>query len=136
MEKLLKPVVNVYPSVTAFDVGMLLFRVALSIEIIVVHGLKKIGVGVAIAEQVPNPLALPESLNSSFAIAANLFFPILVLFGFLTRLAVIPILAVTVTGYLVLHWNDAALVKDTPFMYSIAYLLIMLLGPGKYSMIF
>lgn len=136
MKKVLKSVLNVYPSTTAFDMGMLFFRVVLSLELIAAHGLKKIGFGVAIAEQIPNPLGLPESVNSLFAISANLFFPILVIFGFLTRLAVVPILAVTLTGYLVLHWNDAALVKDTPFMYSLAYLLVLVLGPGKYSMDF
>lgn len=116
------------------DATMLAFRVLLSGELIYAHGLKKLGVGVGEAEVVPNPLNLPEAFNSLFADAANLIFPLFVIAGLATRIAVLPILAVTLTGYFVLHFHDAPLVKDTPFMYSLAFLLILFLGPGKYSL--
>ena len=112
---------------------MLLFRVIVSIELMAAHGFKKLGIGAPAAEQIPNPLGLPEMLNQGFAIASNLFFPVLVILGLVTRLAVLPILAVTLTGYFILHWHDALLVKDVPFIYSVIYLLILVLGPGKYS---
>lgn len=115
------------------DAGILLFRVALCLELIVVHGLKKIGIGTAVAEVVPNPLNLPDQFNQLFAISANLIFPVFVLFGYLTRLAILPILAVTLTGYFIIHWNDSPLVRDIPFMYSLAFLLLFVTGPGKYS---
>lgn len=123
-----------FPSVAAVNWGLLFFRVALSLEMFFVHGLKKVGVGVATAETVPNPLHLPEVLNQDFATVANLFFPLLVAVGFLTRLSTLPILAVTLTGYFVLHFHDAALVRDTPYMYSLGYLVILILGPGTYSL--
>src|ERR1044072_1654737 len=97
------------------------------------HGLKKLGVGVAVAEQVPNPLHLPEMLNEGFAIAGNLVFPVFVILGLFTRLAILPILAITLTGYFVVHWHDSILERDTPFMYSMVYLFILFIGPGKYS---
>ena len=58
----------------------------------------------------------------------------LVIVGLLTRLAVLPVLAVTLTGYFVVHWNDSLLEKDMPFMYSVVFLLLLLIGPGKYSL--
>jgi putative oxidoreductase len=112
---------------------MLFFRIAISLEMIFVHGFKKLGIGVAAAEQVPNPLHLPEDFNYAFAVFANIFFPFLVLIGLCTRLATLPSLAVTLTGYFVLHWNDAATVRDTPFIYSVIFFLILFMGPGKYS---
>ena len=123
------------PSVTylLFNATMLFFRVAVGLEMIFVHGFKKLGIGVAEAEKVPNPLHLPETFNYAFAVAANIFFPFLVLTGFCTRLATLPTLAVTLTGYFVLHWNDAGIVRDTPFIYSVIFLFILVLGPGKYS---
>lgn len=114
-------------------IALFAFRILLSIELIVAHGLKKLGVGVAEAEQVPNPLNLPEAFNSLFADAANLVFPVFVIFGLFTRIAVLPILAVTLTGYFILHWNDSLLIKDTPFMYSLCYLFLFFVGAGKYS---
>ncbi|WP_454045141.1 DoxX family protein [Chryseobacterium sp. Marseille-Q8038] len=133
MKKLIHIITNTNPSEKLINIALLVFRVLLSVELIVAHGLKKIGVGVSEAEQVPNPLHLPEAFNSLFADAANLVFPVFVIFGFFTRIAVLPILAVTLTGYFILHWNDALLVKDTPFMYSLCYLFLLWMGSGKYS---
>ena len=116
-----------------FDITMLFFRATVCMEMIFVHGFKKLGIGSAEAEKVPNPLHLPEVFNYAFAVSANTFFPFLVLIGLCTRLATLPTLAVTLTGYFVLHWNDPFLTRDGPFIYSAIFLLILILGPGKYS---
>ena len=133
MKNLFISSLSVYPSSKLFNWGMFCFRVLASIELIAAHGLKKVGVGVPEAEHIPNPLQLPEAFNNGFAIAANLFFPLLVIVGFCTRLATIPTLAVTLTGYFVVHWHGTPLEKDTPFMYSLVFLLIAVMGAGKYS---
>lgn len=112
---------------------LLFFRVAVSVELIVAHGLKKIGVGTTFAEVVPNPLGLPDFFNQAFAISANLVMPLFVILGLMTRIAALPILAVTLTGYFILHFNDPLLVKDVPFIYSLCFLLIFFFGAGKYS---
>jgi len=116
-----------------YNWSMFFFRILVSIELIIAHGLKKIGVGVAEAEHIPNPLHFSDKFNNGFAIAANLFFPCFVILGFCTRLAALPTLAVTLTGLFVVHWHGTPLEKDTPFMYSLVFLLIAVLGPGKYS---
>jgi len=133
MKKLIQTIINTNLEGKLIHLALFVFRIALSLELIVAHGLKKLGVGVAEAEQVPNPLQLPEAFNSLFADAANLVFPVFVIFGLFTRIAILPILAVTLTGYFILHWNDALLIKDTPFMYSLCYLFLFFVGPGKYS---
>lgn len=133
MRNFIQKVTDVYPSANSFHLWILVFRILLSLELMVAHGFKKIGIGVAAAEQVPNPLHLPDELNHLFAVSANLFFPVFIIAGLFTRLAVLPVLAVTLTGYFILHWQDALLVKDVPFMYSLSFLLLLVLGPGKYS---
>lgn len=133
MKTLLYTITRIFPNANYFHWCMLLFRVAVSLELMIVHGLKKIGVGVGMAEVVPNPLHLPETINQYFAAGANLVAPVLVILGLFTRLAILPILAVTLTGYFVLHLHSPLLVKDVPFMYSIVFLVILVLGPGKYS---
>lgn len=133
MKKLLFHITQVYVPANRFHLSLLVFRIAVATELMLAHGLKKIGVGVADAERVPNPLHLPENVNQLFATTANLFFPVLVILGLFTRLAVLPTLAVTLTGYFVVHWNDSLMGKDMPFMYSLAFLLLFSFGPGKYS---
>jgi putative oxidoreductase len=134
MKQLLVKITAPYPAHRVFDTGMLILRVAASLEIAIVHGFKKIGVGVAQAENIPNPLHLPQAFNDAFATSANIIFPFFVLTGLFTRLATLPTLAVTLTGYFVVHWHDALLEKDTPFIYSLIFLIILILGPGKYSL--
>ena len=97
------------------------------------HGMKKIGIGTTNAEVVPNPFHLPEDINQIMALAANLLFPFFIIIGWCTRWATLPILAVTLTGYFIVHGNDSLLMRDIPFMYSLSFLLIFCLGPGKYS---
>ena len=123
---------GIYPTASGFNLSMLVFRIAIAAEMIRVHGLKKIGIGPADVEKVPNPLHLPELLNQGIAVSANLLFPMLIIFGFLTRFSLVPILAVTITGF-IFHWNDAYPLQDVPYMYSIAFLLVFSLGPGEYS---
>jgi putative oxidoreductase len=133
MKNKIRRITAVFPSATTYNVAILCFRIMVSLELMLVHGLKKVGVGVASPEVVPNPFGLPEAINQTTAIAANLVFPVFVIAGVLTRVAVIPILAVTLSGYFVVHWNDSPLEKDMPFMYSVSYLLILIIGAGKYS---
>lgn len=116
------------------NVALLFFRIIVSLELIIVHGLKKLGIGVAIPEIVPNPLGLPDTLNYIFATSANILFPICIILGIFTRLSALPVLAVTLTGYFVVHGGDSLIERDIPFMYSICFLLILFVGPGKYSL--
>lgn len=114
--------------------AIFLFRFLVSAELIVVHGLKKIGVGIAQAEVVPNPFGLPDAVNQILATGANLICPLFVILGFFTRLAAIPIVAVTLTGYFVVHGNDSLAERDIPFMFSVAFLFIVAVGGGRYSL--
>lgn len=125
---------KVEPSERLTNIALLLFRIGISGELFLVHGLKKLGVGTGIAEAVPNPFHLPELMNYWTAVAANLFFPVLIILGFFTRLSAIPILLVTLTGYFVVHAQDSLLEKDIPYVYSLAFLFILISGPGKFSL--
>ena len=116
------------------NIALLLFRSIISLELIIVHGLKKLGIGVAVPEVVPNPFGMPETLNFIFAASANILFPFFIILGIFTRLSALPVLAVTLTGYFIVHGGDPLPERDIPFMYSLCFLLILFLGPGKYSL--
>ena len=117
-----------------FNNGALLaFRILLCYEMIRVHGLKKIVRAGGEAEIVPNPLGLPPKLNQLIANFSDLVAPVLVAFGFATRLTVLPILAVTLTGYFVVHRKDVLSIRDIPYMYSLSFLFIFLVGAGQFS---
>ncbi len=116
------------------DFALLIFRVAIALQLVFAHGLKKIGIGVESVEIIPNPIGLPDSINQSFAVGANIIMPLFIIIGLFTRFATIPILCITLTGYFLVHRNDPIAMKDIPFMYSICFLYLLVTGAGKYSL--
>lgn len=114
--------------------SLLVFRVLLSIELFRVHGMKKFRTANGQKEQVPNPLHLPARLNSLFAMFADTIVPVLVVLGLATRPAVLATIGVTATGYFVVHRKDSPEVRDVPYMYTLSFLLLLLLGAGTLSL--
>jgi putative oxidoreductase len=114
--------------------ALLGFRVLLAVELFRVHGLRKFRPqpGEA-AEAVPNPLGLPAGLNQLVATFSDTVVPALVILGIGTRLAVLPTIGVTAIGYFVVHRHDPVAVRDVPYIYTICFLLLLVLGPGTRS---
>ena len=44
------------------------------------------------------------------------------------------ILSITLSGLLIVHITDPAKIQDTPLIYSIVFITLFILGPGKYSL--
>lgn len=114
--------------------AFLVFRILLAFQLFRVHGLGKFRLKNGEKEQVPNPLHLPEKLNGFVATFADIVVPFLIIFGFGTRLFVLPTIGVTAIGYFVVHRKDSLEVRDVPYMYTLSLLLILALGAGKYSL--
>jgi putative oxidoreductase len=112
---------------------MLAFRVLLMLELFRVHGMKKFRVQNGEREHVPNPLHLPEKLNSLVATFSDTVVPVLVVFGIATRLVLLPSIGVTAIGYFVVHRKDSIEVRDVPYMYTLSLLFLWAVGPGTYS---
>ncbi|MCK7560025.1 DoxX family protein [Chitinophaga sedimenti] len=110
--------------------AMLVFRVLLAVELFRVHGLKKFK---GEKEVVPNPLGLPPALNQLMATFADTVVPLFVILGLGTRLVVWPTIGVTAVGYFVVHRNDPVEVRDVPYVYTLCFLLVAVLGPGARS---
>lgn len=113
--------------------ALLAFRVLLALELFRVHGMKKFRLENGQKEHVPNPLHLPEKLNGWVATFSDTVVPFLMALGLFTRLAILPTIGVTAIGYFVVHRKDSAEVRDVPYMYTLSLLLLLVLGPGRYS---
>jgi putative oxidoreductase len=70
----------------------------------------------------------------AIAIFSDVFCALLVMGGLFTRLACVAILVTTLVGLLFVHINDPWHGRDVPMVYSIMFLVILLLGPGKHSL--
>jgi len=116
------------------NIALLLFRILFAVELFKVHGMKKFRIENGAKETVPNPLGLPEKLNGLVATFSDTVVPFFIILGLGTRLAVLPTIGVTAIGYFIVHRKDSVEVRDVPYMYTVALLLILALGAGTYSL--
>jgi putative oxidoreductase len=112
------------------DWALLVFRVLLSVQMIYVHGIKKFSEA---PEEVPNPFQMPAMLVYVYAILSSVFFPVLTALGLFTRISAAAVLLTTLIGYFFVHGADDASVRDVPYMYSVSFLLVLILGPGRFA---
>ena len=109
------------------------FRVMIAFAMIRTHGLKKITDFEGTVNHIPDPFGMGGLASAYIAIIVNVVLAAFVGLGFFTRLSAIGILSLTLSGFFLVHFQDPWPVKDVPLMYSIAYALLVMTGPGSYS---
>ena len=118
---------------TMKDVGLLILRVGFSLLMIIEHGWKKMMGFENIAPNFPDPLGVGSTISLALAVAGEVFFPLLMIVGFYTRLASIPASITMVVAAFIVHAGDSLKDRESALMYLIAFLAIGLLGPGRIS---
>ena len=114
--------------------SLFVYRVLISLSLLNTHGIKKALNFEETLAHIPDPLGIGSTASTYFALLANVVCPVFIVLGFFTRAAIIPVLSITLTGFLVVHVSDPWPIKDVPLMYSIAFSLLLILGPGKYAL--
>ena len=115
------------------SVALFIFRVLLSISLFNTHGLKKILDFEGTLQHIPDPFGFGSEFSAYMAVFANVICPVFVIMGLFTRVAILPIVGITLSGFFIVHAADPWPVRDVPLMYSLSFLLLLYLGPGKYS---
>ena len=116
------------------DLSLLGYRILLASSLFLVHGWPKVQNFQEVLGKLPDPFGFGALTSALLTIFANVVCPIFIALGLFTRAMILPILAVTLTGFFIVHAGDPAKVKDMPFMYSLAFLLLLVLGPGKHAL--
>jgi putative oxidoreductase len=115
------------------DLALLVIRLG-SGGMMLTHGLPKInrffGEGPV---NFADPFGLGPEISLAMAIFAEVFCAILVMIGFRSKLAVIPLMATMLTAAFYAHWDDPFSKKELPLLYFLIFLGISVLGSGKFS---
>ncbi|HLS70313.1 MAG TPA: DoxX family protein [Chitinophagaceae bacterium] len=114
------------------DLALLLIRIGFGGMMIPAHGYKKLKNFEALKGEFYSFMGLSSSLSLSLAIFAELFCSILLILGFMTRLATIPLIITMLVAMNMLGWEIVGK-NELPFLFFMAYIVIFLAGPGKYS---
>ncbi len=125
------------PHRTRVNVALLLGRVAFAV-LLGYHGLVKMTTFSDLSNEFPNPFGLGSSLSLSLVIFAEAFCSLFILFGFLTRLATMPIIFAMLVAYIFIHGGYVVDMGDfkggeLALLYAIIFILLCITGAGKYS---
>jgi putative oxidoreductase len=115
------------------DLAKLILRVGVSGMMLYGHGwpkLKKILVG---DFTFPDPIGLGPLPSLLLAAFAEVLCSLAVIAGFRTRLAAIPLVITMVVAGFIQHWGDPWSDKEPALVFGVAFLAIVLLGAGRFS---
>lgn len=83
--------------------------------------------------QFPDPIGVGASTSLFLAVFAEVVCAVLIIVGFASRFAAIPLIITMLVAGFVVHASDGFSRQELPFMYAAMYLVIAIAGAGKYS---
>jgi putative oxidoreductase len=115
------------------DLALLVGRIAIAL-LMLVHGLPKMQMlfsGDAI--QFPSVFGMGAALSLALAVFAEVFCSILILVGFSTRLAAVPLIITMLVAVFYIHALEVFAKKELAVLYLSAYVVLLFAGSGRYS---
>lgn len=100
---------------------------------IMMHGWPKLANFSEYVKKFPDPIGLGQNVALGLTIFAEFFCGAFLVMGLLTRWATIPLIICMTVIILVIHGADPVMKKETPILFLIAFVAILITGPGKYS---
>ena len=82
----------------------------------------------------PDPIGIGNELSLILAIFAEFFCSILILIGFRTSLAAIPLIFTMLVALLIVHSDDSIFEHWNILLYLLSYGILLHLGGGKFGL--
>ena len=129
----MKKILSVNRATTATDIALVVARIGIA-ALMLTHGIPKLVMLFSGAPvQFPEVLGMGAEFSLALAVFAEVFCSILLLAGFATRLAVIPLAITMLAAVFLVHAADPLSVKEPALHYLLVYIVLLLSGSGKYS---
>ncbi len=134
MKTIIKTIFNSGSNQTQLSVALLIIRLAIG-SFMLTHGVGKLMMLLAEGPvQFADPIGIGMTLSLVMAVFAEFVCSILIILGFGTRLAAIPLLFTMFVAVTVVHAADPFAVKELAALYGVVYLILSITGAGKYSL--
>ncbi|MCK0110033.1 DoxX family protein [Flavobacteriaceae bacterium S0825] len=114
------------------DIALAILRIGTS-AMMLTHGIPKINRLFADEVQFMDFLGLGASTSLTLALIGEVIAPLFIIFGFRTKLAAIFPIATMLVAFFFVHLDDPFGKQEKALLYLMAFLVIFLAGPGKYS---
>lgn len=114
------------------DLGLALLRIAPS-AMLLTHGIPKLQRMLSGNFEFGDPIGIGPAPSLFLAILGEVVCPILIIFGYKTRWVALPPIVTMVVAAFIAHAGQPFGKKELALVYMVFFLVIMLLGPGSYS---
>ena len=115
------------------NIGLALLRIAPS-AMLLTHGIPKFQKLISGNFEFGDPIGIGATPSLFLAVIGEFVCPILIIIGFKTRwMAIPPAITMLVAGFIV-HSADPFGTKEKAFLFLTFFIIIILLGPGKFSL--
>ena len=122
----------VKPDGTFISVILLIVRVVFGV-MLMNHGIDKWANYQELSALFPDPLGIGSPLSLGLAIFGELACSMAFIIGFLYRLAMIPMIFTMCVAFFIVHADDPFAVKELAFVYLVVFVLMYIVGPGKFA---
>lgn len=119
-------------SVATSHIGLAILRILPNIFMIT-HGFPKFQKLISGNTEFGDPLGIGSAPTLFLAVIAEFICPILMIVGFKTKWATIPSMVTMAVAAFIVHSADPFGTKEKALLFLVIYIVIFLLGPGKYS---
>ena len=117
---------------SSYNFGLLLLRVGFG-GMMLTHGIPKLLKMISGDFSFGDPIGIGEPASLVLAVLGEVVFPVLVIFGYKTRISALPILITMIVAAFIVHAADPLATKEKAILYLIGFAAIAFLGAGKYS---
>lgn len=114
--------------------GALLFLRLFAGCMMLTHGWAKLSSFGNLSETFPDPLGVSGTFSLILILFAEVGCSLFLIFGLMTRLAVLPLIFGMMMAFFVIHSQDPFAVKEMALLYAGMYVVLLWAGAGKYAM--
>ncbi|WXT99284.1 DoxX family protein [Seonamhaeicola sp. MEBiC1930] len=114
------------------DLALLILRIG-SGGLMFTHGIPKVSKLFETPIKFSDPLGVGDTTSLILTLIGEVVAPLFIIIGFKTKLAAIPAIITMFVAAFVIHLSDPIGKKEKAILYLICYVVIFLVGAGKYS---
>ncbi len=115
------------------SIALLILRVGAG-ALMLAHGIPKLQMLFSGDIQFPGVMGLSPTISLALAVFSEVICSALILIGFKTRLASIPLIITMLIAVFMIHAADPFARQELGLLYLLLYIPLFLLGSGKYSL--
>lgn len=118
----------------AGDAVITMLRIVLGLTMFLAHGIPKVANFLMLSAVFPDPYGISGTLSLILVIIAEFFCSLLLIFGLMTRIALIPLTFTMFTAFFVVHRADPFAQKELALIYLVGFIVLFVAGPGRISL--